>query len=127
MGIEATELSVQRQLTREFIDADYAEITLYRSEVVSDGAGGTVQGEPAPIGMQCLRLITQGSTGADSKQRFTRDGQQVSPEYVLMGTECADMERWDTFTLAGRRYELVFVNQNRQYEVKAEVSYRGDE
>jgi hypothetical protein len=124
MAIADAELSVQRMLTRAFIEADVVTITLYRSTVTDDGAGGTVTGAPVAIAPQCLRLITQGSTGADSKQRFTANGQAVSPDYVLMGTECADIERWDTFEHEGRAYEVVFVNQNRQYEVKAEVVYR---
>jgi hypothetical protein len=121
---QVAELAAQRMLTRYFIEADELVLTLYRSTTTDDGAGGVLTGTPAPIAPQCLRLITQGSTGADSKQRFTANGQQVTPEYVLMGTECADIQRWDTFTLDGRTYEVVFVNQNQQYEVKAEVAYR---
>jgi hypothetical protein len=33
------------------------------------------------------------------------------------------MERWDTFTMAGVRYQVVFINENRTYEVKGEVVY----
>jgi hypothetical protein len=45
---------------------------------------------------------------------------------MLMGRHDADMQRWDTFTAEdGTRYEVVFVNANRQYEVKGEVAYRG--
>lgn len=126
MAIAAVELSVQRQLTSAFIDADYVDVVLYRSGQVSDGAGGFIPGDPVPLASQKVRIITQGSTGADSKARFTADGQQVSPDYVLMGTYDADVERWDIFFLDGREYEVVFVNQNRQYEVKAEVVYRGE-
>jgi hypothetical protein len=126
MGIASAELAVQRQLTAAFIAADDCEVTLYRSSVTPDGAGGEVRGEPTPLAPQVFRLIPQGGTGADSKERFTRDGQAVSPDYILLGDHQADMQRWDTFTLGGRQYELVFVNQNRQYETKAEVVYRAE-
>lgn len=124
MGIEGAELAVQRNLTEWFIKADSVEITLSRASRLSDGAGGTIDGPTLALPPQVLRLITQGGTGADSKNRFTSDGQMVSPDYILLGQHTADIQRWDTFTLDGRGYEVVFVNQNQQYEVKAEVIYR---
>ena len=52
------------------------------------------------------------------------DGQAVHPGYALLGKHDADVQRWDTFTVDGRTYEVVFVGRNRQYQTKAEVVYR---
>lgn len=122
MGIEATELRVQRILTRSFIKADRQEVVLYRASVASDGAGGTVKGTPAPLPPQVMRVLPLADGG---DERFMADGQRVRPTYMLMGEHDADVERFDTLTLAEGRFEVVFVNANRQYEVKAEVAYRG--
>ena len=121
-GIASGELSIQRRLTAEFIKSDSVDVVLYRSAPVADGKGGTVKGSPAPLPEQCMRLIPLGD---GATERFTANGQAVQPQYMLMGSYDADMQRFDSFTLDGVRYEVVFVNQNRQYETKGEVYYRG--
>jgi hypothetical protein len=60
-----------------------------------------------------------------SKPRQTLNGEMVTPSYMLMGAHDADMERWDEFQIDEAWYQVVFINQNRQYEVKGEVVYRG--
>ncbi len=123
MGISPVELSVQRALTKAFIRADEKEVVLSRRARVDDGAGGIVLGDAVPLAPQLLRLIPLGD---GAQERLTADGKSVTPSYMLMGEHTADMQRGDTFTVNGRRYELVFVNENRQYEIKAEVVYRGE-
>lgn len=120
-GIETTELRVQRLLTASFIKADSVEVTITRNSVVSDGEGGYTR-QAVTLAVQTMRLLPL-SDGAD--QRLTADGQMVAPKYMLMGDHDADLERWDTFSLDSDRYEVVFVNENRQYQVKGEVVYRG--
>jgi hypothetical protein len=122
MGISPTELALQRRLTRRFIEADSLTVVLMRSVPVSDGEGGTVRGVPTALPAQVMRLIPL-QDGAD--EQLTADGLQVSPSYMLMGVWDADMDRWDQFTVDGKRYEVVSVNQNLQYETKGEVAYRG--
>jgi hypothetical protein len=123
--IAAGELAIQRQLTAAFIAADYIQVTLMRSVWTSDGAGGEVKGASAPIAPQKARLIPQsdGASSGPSQGRLTSDGEIVQPSYMLMGSYQFDVQRWDQFTVDGRRYEVVFINENRQYEVKAEVAY----
>jgi hypothetical protein len=121
-GIEAAELRAQRMITHSFILADANLITLYRSSTTSDGAGGTVHNPPTPLPPQTMRLIPL-SDGAD--ERLTADGKMVRPTYMLQGDYNADLQRGDTFTTEQGRYEVVFVNENRQYQVKGEVVYRG--
>jgi hypothetical protein len=122
MGISQAELRAQRTITEEFIRADSLEVTLLRSTFTPDGAGGEVKGDPAPLPVQTMRLIPA-SDGA--QERFTADGEAVRPSYMLMGKFDADMERWDELIVDGIRYQIVFVNQNRQYQTKGEVVYRG--
>jgi hypothetical protein len=122
MPIQSAEVRAQRMITKAFIDADSLEVVLYRAGKLSDGAGGVVEGSPSPLPPQVLRLIPL-ADGSD--ERFTADGKAVRPTYMLQGMFDADIERFDTFTHRGSRFEVVFVNENRQYQVKAEVVYRG--
>ena len=122
MGIAELELAVQRRLSKAFIDADYLTVILERSSWVSDGSGGSVRQDPTPLPPQRMRLIPLGD---GAQERFTANGETVTPAYMLLGEYTADLERWDEFTLNGRRYEVVFLNENQQYEKKAEVAYRG--
>jgi hypothetical protein len=123
--IAAAELAAQRLMTKHFVEADVAVITLVRSEWVDDGAGGSVRSDPVSLPPQRMRLIPLGNGSSSQAERFTSTGEQVQPSYKLLGLHTADMERWDEFTLGGTRYEIVWVDQNRQYEVKGEVAYRG--
>lgn len=122
MGIHPAELAAQRRLTKTFVWADAKDIELVRTERVPDGAGGVILGDPVRLPPQTMRLIP-GQDGA--QERFTAEGVAVKPSYKLLGTHEADMQRWDTFELDGHRYEVVFINENRQYQVKGEVVYHG--
>jgi hypothetical protein len=120
--IASGELAVQRKLTAQFIAADSSDIELQRSARTSNGKGGYVTGAPVPVAVQSLRHIPS-QDGA--QERLMADGRKVSPSYTLMGPAGADIQRFDEYTLAGRRYQVVFVNANSQYEVKGEVAYLG--
>lgn len=123
MGIQAAELNVQRRVTKAFIQADSKQVVLLRASRVPDGSGGVAMGDPTPIPVQTMRLIPLGRDGA--QERFTANGEAVQPTYALLGEHTADVQRWDQFILDGARYEVVFIHENRQYELKAEVAYRG--
>jgi hypothetical protein len=120
--IAAAELAIQRQLTAAFVQADRILVTLVRSTPVSDGAGGTSPGTPTPLAAQVMRLIPLGD---GAQERMTSDGREVRPAYKLLGLHTADMEIDDEFTIGGKRYQVVFISENRQYEVKGEVAFRG--
>lgn len=121
--INSMELKVQRGISQAFIEADPVEIQLTRPTVSPDGAGGQVRTATANVGgLQRMRLIPLGDGAA---QRLTADGKEVTPTYMLMGLYSAAMQRGDQFTMDGRRYEIVFINQNTQYEIKGEVAYLG--
>jgi hypothetical protein len=121
--IPTPEVKIQRRLTIDFIEADPLELQLMRPVRTEDGAGGYETGDPVPVGgLQRLRLIPLGD---GAQERLMADGRQVSPSYMLMGPYNANMQRWDTFELRGDRYQIIFINQNTQYEVKGEVAYLG--
>lgn len=122
MTLRTAELAVQRRNTRAFIAADAVEVELSRMTRTDDGAGGFEQGSVTLLGPQTFRLLPQ-EDGATA--RTTAEGETATPEYILMGDSDVDVERWDTFTLAGRRYQIVYID-NRQYEIKAEVIYLGN-
>lgn len=120
--ISPAELAVHRALTKAFVDADATPIRLWRSEWISDGAGGEQRQDPEALDPQQLRLQPRTDGG---NPRTTADGEQAIPNYTLIGYHTADIKRWDTFTVNGRRYEVAFVYENQQYEVKAEVFSHG--
>lgn len=122
MTLRSAELAVQRRNTRAFIAADAVEVELSRATRTPDGAGGFETGTPTLLAPQRFRLLPQ-EDGATA--RTTAEGETATPEYILMGDADVDVARWDTFTLAGRRYQVLYID-NRQYEIKAEVIYLGD-
>jgi len=121
--IAAGELKWQRKQTLAFIAADARSISLDRRVRTSDGAGGFVNGPPTTLAAQTFRLLPQ-EDGATA--RTTAEGETATPEYMLLGRWDADMERWDEFKIGTRRYQVVFISENRQYETKGEVLYLGE-
>lgn len=122
--ISPAELAAQRRMTRMFIAADQFDVQLIRSLREANGQGGFRVLPPELVpGTYPARLIPlrDGAT-----PRTTADGEEVVPGYMLQCYHDADVQRWDEFDKDGRRYQVVFVNENRQYQVKAEVIYRGE-
>jgi hypothetical protein len=121
--IELAEVKIQRRITEAFVAADYVVLDLVRTPRVSNGAGGRAKGTPEPLRPQRFRLVPSGD---GAPERTTGDGLAVTPAYMLIGEYNADVQRFDEFVKDGRRYQIVFVNENRQYEVKGEAAYLGD-
>ncbi len=120
--ISAGELELQRRLTLGFLAADAREIVIQRRPRTSDGAGGTVLGSPADLAPQYFRLLPS-EDGATA--RTTAEGETATPEYMLLGRWDADLQRFDEFEIDGRRFQVIFITENRQYETKGEVTYLG--
>lgn len=120
--IAAGELEMQRRLTLGFLAADSREITIQRRPRTSDGAGGTVAGDPVSLPPQDFRLLPS-EDGATA--RTTAEGETATPEYMLLGRWDADLQRFDEFEIDGRRFQVIFITENRQYETKGEVTYLG--
>jgi hypothetical protein len=117
------ELAVERDLTTAFIAADQDEVVLNRFTRAPNGSGGYTLTGPAALPSQPGRLIPLQAGGPE---RLTLDGKVVEPAYHLLMDWGADMQRGDRFVVHGRRYEVVFVNENKAYETKGEVVYHGD-
>jgi hypothetical protein len=122
--IAAAELATQRRLTSMFIAADEFAVQLRRPTFADDGAGGSVREDAVPLPAAYRARLIPMRDGATP--RITSDGEEVVPGYMLMCEHTADVQRWDEFSKDGRDYEVVFVNENQQYQMKAEVIYRGE-
>lgn len=117
---DSKELRRLRKQTEQFIQSKPMNIGLVRRDLTSDGAGGHVI-QDNQIAVQTFRLIPQ--QGAQA--RTTVDGQEVSPDFVLLGRHDADIQPDDWFIHQDRKYVVVYVRIDRSYETWAEVSYRG--
>lgn len=115
------ELAAQRRITAAFVAADRFSCVLTREQRVPDGEGGYTN-QVGPIDPQWLRLVPLQDATQD---RRDSTGSVVTPGYMLVGPYTADIKRGDKFTKEGRRYEVVFVVENQQYQVKGEVIYLG--
>lgn len=118
------ELAIQRRNTEAFIAADPETVVLHPFTRQPNGSGGykTVASPPRPP--QTMRLIPISTTAFE---RGTLDGEAVTPEFVLLGEWDCAMSRGDKFVLDGKRYEVVHVQEKRDYQTKGETVYRGAE
>ena len=120
--MDSLELKVNRKNTEAFISERPETITITRGgSRTSDGAGGWTTTPGAPIQPQTFRLIIQGGNVASRNI----DGEEIKPAYVMVGRHDADLKTGDMFVKDGRNYDVVYVRDNRDYEVWAEVVYRG--
>ena len=115
------EVAAQRAITAAFVDADRFSCTLTREERVPDGEGGYTT-VISPVDAQWLRMVPLQDATQD---RTDATGNVVTPGYMLVGRYSNDIQRGDTFLKEGRQYEVVFVLENQQYQVKGEVIYLG--
>lgn len=121
--MDSRELAVMRRQTDHFIKDNPVSLVMTRGgSREPDGAGGytTVPGDA--IQPQTMRLVPQQEGALQSRNV---DGEEVSPEYVLIGKHDADIKTGDMFVRANRNYEVIWVRPDRRYEAWAEVVYRG--
>lgn len=116
------DLSILRKQTKDFIAANPSDIVVQRIDTVADGSGG-VKKTLAPLPAQTLRLIKRNTSTAVFRR--TIDGQEVQPDFVVLGEYDADMRTGDWFFMDGIKYEFVYVQADRRYEAWGEVIYRG--
>lgn len=117
------ELEAQRLQTDAFIRADPIGIILWRREKVPNGSGGFMLAPAQELPSQQFKLVPQ---NRQLEERQTVDGVVVRPDNVLIGYHNADIQRGDWFTNAtGHRFEVVYVHEKRDYEVRADLVYRG--
>lgn len=116
--IPSAEAAAQRLLTEQFIRADAENVVLTPRTRTGDGAGGFRTVASAPLPSQVGRLIPTKET---SVERPTLDGRLVLPEFVLLLNYGGTMSRGARFSLNGRDFEVVYVHENTEYQVKGEV------
>lgn len=118
----ASENAVMRRQTTAFIAVYPLEIVLTRADMVSDDAGG-VKGTLTSLSAQIFRQITQPTN--TQVFRRTIDGEEVQPDFVLLGEWDVDIRLGDWYMRNGAKHEIVYVRDDRRYETWAEVKYRG--
>lgn len=109
--------------TRQFIAEDPFALALTRVERNSDGAGGWVDGDPAPVAAQTVRLVPA-NPSANSETR-TVGGETLKTMYSIVAMPDADIREGDSFDVNGARHEVVIVLNIGGHEVRAEVVRRG--
>lgn len=117
------DLITLRKQTLQFIGYNPVEVSLLRPNRTADGSGGWIEGEPTELAPQTFRQITQST----NSQVFSRtiDGEEVQPDFVLLGAYDADVQTGDHYLVGEIRYDIVYVRTDRRYETWAEVVYRG--
>lgn len=121
------DIAALRMQTKEFIDVNPTSVVITRKNITSDGEGG-VQHTLTTLSAQTMRLITQPAGSA--VLRTTIEGEELAPDFVLLGVHDSDMVHGDWFMRNGAKYELVYVRDDgrapaQRYERWAEVLYRG--
>lgn len=116
------EIEAQRTLTDYFISMDPDSVVLQPFTRESNGSGGYVRTPGEPRSAQDMRMIPLTEV---TSERHTLDGKVVTPEWMLMGRYDAVVERGDQFELNGDLYEVVHVQEKKDYQTKAETVYLG--
>jgi hypothetical protein len=113
------ERDINRLNTTYYISTDPTDLQFIPRAKVSDGHGGWSWVDPAPLASQRIRIIT-GGTNAGVERR-TVDGEMVIPQIMLLLEWDAAVENGYRYTLDGGTYEVVYVNEDFNYEKQAEV------
>lgn len=119
--IPEAEARVQRKITSAFIATDAATVNLVPIRRQDNGAGGWTRSFGTPRVPQVMRMIPTNFEG----EQETLDGKRVSPTHVLMGEYNAEMERGDRFLFKGSMYEVTYVQEKQDYQVKGWAHYIG--
>ena len=117
------DLPALRAQTKQFINVNPKVVNLQRQTTASDGSGGITR-TLSSVGNQTFRLIEQPHPQSQVFRR-TVDGQEVVPEYVLLGEYTANVQNGDYWMDGGIKFEVVYVKLDRRYESWSEVAYRG--
>jgi hypothetical protein len=120
MSLDDTIEATQRAQTKQMINYRPEFVILYRSTTSPDGSGGIIRSAPSPLAPQEMRLIPVKSITDQAPLRVTSDGQQVSPDWYLLGLPEADMKVGDTTTVRGRKLEIVYVSDMPEGRIVAE-------
>lgn len=116
-----TEPEVHKSINGSFIDRNPFYVSFTRLTMVPDGAGGKVQSGPTTLDAQKVRLVGQPRPGTI----VTTEGRQVVVDLALVGMPDLDVELEDEFTVAGRKYEVVNIDDQPSWRVIVQAVRRG--
>lgn len=119
------DLELNRQLTKQFIDALPTTITLTPRERVQTPAGGWIWQLGTPREPLVVSLLEQGTVSGLPEPIRTEDGVERRVEFQLLAEWGAPVARGDVFIHSGKEWEVVDLFFDNGYEVRALVSARG--
>lgn len=118
-----SELDVQRETTRNFINAFPTPIALTRHTRSASGTGGFETTATQQLAEQDFALL--GSQSQTAPQARTEQGEITQLRIFMLGLHDADIQEGDTFTLTSGSYRVEFVHPDRSYRTFIEVVYEG--
>ena len=118
--MDQLEMEMQLQITEKFIAADASQVTMLRSTRVSDGAGGTVSQDEAPVTVDpvTVRMIPRSDR---TSELVLADGRVLRPEFAVLAMPDVDIQRYDEFLWNGVRWQVASVHELPVYEKKGDV------
>jgi len=127
MVISGPELVMSRRQISAMIDADPIQISLTRKVRVTTPAGGWTWGAPITLAPQKCRLIPFSRRQTEFLLN-TEAGFIPELPYILLGFHTMDIQRDDTFTWNGDKFQVVTMDIGEP-EVKSlyQVDYWGGE
>lgn len=118
-------LTVNRRLTKAFIDQNPVEIVMTPRHRERTAAGGFQWVDHRPRSPQVMTLIETGGVGGIPRPTITQDGIDRVIEFQLLAEHDARMERYDVFEHDGKEWEVVELYHDNGYERRANVTRRG--
>lgn len=116
------EITLQRNLTKAFIDTMPRDLVLTPRTWEPTGLGGHTWVEGAPRPPQVMRLIEYNTTGGPSEPIETPDGQLRVANYELLAEWDAEIGLWDIFTFDNDRFEVIELYYNNEWSRRAKVA-----
>lgn len=120
----ASELEVQRKLTRDFIARNPVVITLTTQVKQSNGAGGWRKVAGSQRVPQTVTLIPQTGGGGTGPTR-TAEGEADIVDFVLLAEWDALVAEGDSWSVGPMTYRVEFVFPPNGYETRAGVKRYG--
>ena len=118
------ELRVQKQITKEFIDADVITLVLHTQakQFTGNNQGMLIAGPDRPA--QQFRLIPQQPSPTSGARANVEEASTGSYQFVLLGEADCDMELYDWWLdlTTGQRLEITTMMPDNGYERKGLVT-----
>lgn len=116
---------IQTKMLLEYGQESVRGIALIRQgPPADDGAGGVIFPEE-PTTQDAKPRFFQATSG-EPQFVTTSNGQSVQVTHVLIGRWDDDIQSEDAFMLDGQRYEVIYVDPDKRFQVKAKVREIGN-